>query len=124
VQTALAIEILLVAPIRLHDLSRLELDRHIRFARRGRQGDARLALTASKNDQLVSFDLKGESSPCCVSTSPSTCRGFARGHGAVFPGTTGPYKNEVSLRQQITKAVRKHCGIDMHPISSGILPQR
>lgn len=115
-QTAIAIEILLVAPIRLHDLTRLELDVHVLFARPGRQGDARLALTASKNGQLVSFDLKGETLALLrqyiTKYLPALSEG---GVTALFPGTAGPYKNEVSLRQQITKAIRKHCGIDMHP---------
>src|SRR5882724_1686487 len=59
-QTAVAIEILLVAPVRLFDLRRLTLDVHILFDRPGRQGDAKLVIRASKNDQRVAFDLKGE----------------------------------------------------------------
>jgi integrase len=116
VQTAVAIEILLVAPIRLHDLLGLELDVHILFARPGRQGDAKLTLTASKNDQRVSFDLKGETLALIreyiAEYLPTLSDGAV---GALFPGKAGPHKSEVSLRQQITKAIRKHCGVDVHP---------
>jgi integrase len=116
VQTAIAIEILLVAPIRLHDLIRLELDVHILFARPGRQGDAKLVLKASKNDQRIAFDLKAETLALLRQYVTTYLPALSRGAvAALFPGEAGPYKSDVSLREQITKAIRKHCGVDVHP---------
>jgi len=116
VQTAVAIEILLVAPIRLHDLLHLELDVHIIFARPGRLGDAKLALKASKNDQRIAFDLKGETLALLRQYVTTYLPALSGGPvAALFPGEAGPHKCEVSLRGQITKAIRKHCGVDVHP---------
>src|SRR5260370_22423386 len=116
VQTAIAIEILLVAPIRLYDLRRLELDVHILFARPGRQGDAKLAIKASKNNQRVSFDLKGETLALLRQYVNKYLPALSDGAGvALFPGNAGPYKSDVSLRGQITKAIRKHCGVQVNP---------
>jgi integrase len=115
-QTGIAIEILLVAPIRLHDLIRLELDLQILFTRPGRQGDARLVLKASKNDQRIAFDLKGETLALLRQYVNKYLPALSVGAvGALFPGKTGPHKCHVSLRGQITKAIRKHCGVDVHP---------
>jgi hypothetical protein len=115
-QTGIAIEILLVAPIRLHDLIRLELDAHILFARPGRQGDAKLILKASKNDQRIAFDLKGETLALLRQYVNKYLPALSDGAvGALFPGKTGTHKCDVSLRGQITKAIRKHCGVDVHP---------
>src|SRR5260221_7650597 len=116
VQTAVAIEILLVAPIRLQDLRRLDLDVHILFSRPSHQGDAKLALKASKNDQRVSFDLKGETAALLRSYISKYLPALSNGASVVlFPGKVGTHKTSVGLRDQITKAIRKHCGIDVHP---------
>jgi integrase len=116
VQTAIAIEILLVAPIRLGDLRRLELDVHILFARPGRQGDAKVALKASKNDQRVSFDLKGETLDILRAYLKNYLPALSDGPvAALFPGKVEGHKCSVGLREPITKAIRKHCGVDVHP---------
>jgi integrase len=116
VQTGVAIEILLVAPIRLYDLIRLELDVHILFTRPGRQGEAKLVLKASKNGQRISFDLKGETLALLRHYTNKYLPALSEGTvAALFPGKAGPHKTTARLREQITKAIRKHCGVDFHP---------
>jgi hypothetical protein len=127
VQTALAIELLLVAPMRLGNLLRLELDRHIVFARPNRRGQARIVIAPHevKNRVPLDFPLQGDTLKLLdlylrrhlpVLTGVDSIR-------HLFPGAAGGHKSEMMLYQQITGAIRRHVGITMNPISSATSPR-
>lgn len=117
VQTALAIEILLAAPMRLANLIELHLDRHFRFTRPDRRGTCHLVIPreAVKNNVplelvvparvLTIFDLYW----CDYRSqlAPDT-------EGWVFPGERGGHKHKVSVSQQIVGTIARHTGITMH----------
>ncbi len=118
VQTALAIAILLVAPIRLGNLLRLEMDKPLVYALPNRRGELRLVLEGFevKNGQDQQFIIKGRTREILelfikrylveLSNSATT---------KIFPGDVGGFKHEVTLRWQIMKAIRDHVGVEMNP---------
>lgn len=118
VQTALAIEILLFAPIRVGNLVELDRNRHFTWARSNGKRMLHLVIPAEevKNDVDLEFPLPDETvdllefymrtyQPDLVDT-PS---------GVLFPGKRGKPKHEQSLGRQICSAIKRETGLEMNP---------
>ncbi|MHC4984146.1 MAG: tyrosine-type recombinase/integrase [Planctomycetota bacterium] len=119
-QTAVLHEIELNAPLRLGNLRRLNLDRHIRFSGNGRRRRVLLSIPATevKNRQALEFELSlalaelldvyiARHRPRLV-TGPD--------EGWLFPGVApGQPKTEMGIREQLCGAVRKHTRIIVNP---------
>lgn len=118
VQAALAIEILLHAPMRIGNLSRLSLDRHIRYLRVKGQDCLLLSIpgTEVKNGRDLSFELTGdtlalinlymkEHRPTLL-LAPSEY---------LFPAKDGGPKRPSALSEHIKATIREHTGLEIHP---------
>lgn len=124
VQTALAVLLLQMAPVRLGNLRTLHRDRHlVRLPGRGRRGRVRLAIPAEETKNREPLDLPlpdelarlldlylGRHRPYLLPP------GVGAGAGWLFPGRDpASPKHAVSLAAQITGAVRRHTGLLVHP---------
>jgi site-specific recombinase XerD len=117
VQTAVAIEILLMAPIRIENLSELDLDRHL--VRPGRSSDALHIVFVEdevKNNADLHFPLPKESA-ALIEHYVSDYRPLLAGHAnrMLFPGKSKPAKSIGMQRQQLSKTIFRYTGLKMHP---------
>ena len=118
-QIAVAIEILIMAPIRLGNLCSLDLEQNlVRPRRRGKELHIVLPAEQVKNREPLEYPLPLESvelierylkefrpqlaSPSCT---------------ALFPGRCGSPKGDNTLREQIHQTIRSHTGLEMNPHS-------
>ena len=116
VQTALAIELLLMVPLRIGNLSRIDLDRHIIRSRA--KGAVHLAIPAHevKNGTDIEavlptptgglLDLYLERYRPLLINEPCSW---------LFPGRKQRSKNGQSLSLQIVKCVKSRCGLIINP---------
>lgn len=119
-QTALLHEIGLNAPLRIGNLCRLNLDRHIRFSGKGRRRRCFLSIPAAevKNRQALDFEL---SLPLTELLERYIARHRPRlvvglDEGWLFPGSNaGQPKTDGGIREQLSRAVRKHAGLVVNP---------
>ena len=113
----MAIELLLMAPVRIDNLAALDIDQHLlRPSRRG--GGLHLVIpgTAVKNRQDLEFPLPAETIALLEGylrdyrpvLAPSTSR-------ALFPGRDGGRKARAVLGRQISRTVLQHTGLRVHP---------
>lgn len=115
IQTALAIELLLMVPIRLRNLSHLEVGKHII---RMRKGVVRLVIPGDeiKNSQPYDAVLLPEPSALIEQYIDKYLPVLQRGKPSawLFPGYKGP-KCHPSLRKQIMTAIKRGCGAVLNP---------
>jgi integrase len=117
VQSAVAIELLLMAPVRIDNLAALDLDRHLlRPNRRGAGLHLVIPGTAVKNRQDLEFPLPPES----IALLKCYLEGYrpvlaTAAYRALFPGRDGGRKARAVLGRQISKAVFQHIGLQVHP---------
>ena len=115
VQTAVAIEILLMLPLRLKNLSSLLIDNHLQAARDGR---LHIVVPAHevKNGQPIDVILPAESSRLIASYiefhRPLLCD---RDCKALFPGRAGAAKSGQWIRQKMVETIYKQTGLKMNP---------
>lgn len=118
VQTALAIDILLMAPMRLGNLVALHRDRHLTFATGRRNGTVHLFLPADevKNDRPLEFELPH-------TTARLVALYFTRyrphlvadaDEGWLFPGDHGGHLHAASLSQRICKSIERYASLVMN----------
>jgi integrase len=109
-QTALAVEILLMMPLRLNNLANLHLDRHLEW-----RGDRLFIIIPSesvKNDEPIEFELPAESVALLQTYLERFRPTLGNGSGHLFPGTLAERpKNPTHLSRQITKTLFKETGI-------------
>ena len=116
IQTALAIEIEISAPIRLKNLTKLRLDHHFDYSRAGRHGIVHLVIpeVEVKNREPLEFEL-----PKSVIKLLEHYRRFALPQLSsdsttwLFPGAKGGAKHNVTLAGQIVTAIRRYSGLRM-----------
>ena len=109
---AVAIEILLMAPIRIGNLARLHLDRNL--VRVGKHYHLVIDGSEVKNGQDLEFELPEESCRL-IDLYLSEHREADPDNRYLFPGrTTGP-KGIGGLRQQIERAVKDYAGLEVNP---------
>lgn len=115
VQTALAIEILLMVPMRLGNLASLHLEKNIL---RTRGGLVHLAIrgTDVKNGMDIEAELPAQTVRL-LDLYLERCRPVLADQPSawLFPGRGGTGKGDQSLRAQITDCVRTRCGITITP---------
>ncbi len=114
----LAIEILVLAPMRIENLASLDLDQHFAWPPRG-TGDIRIVIPRSevKNRQPLEYRIPRESSAPAIQTfverfRPLLSSGSSR---ALFPGRGRPAKRSDTVSRQITTLLRDEVGIDWNP---------
>lgn len=118
IQLALAVEILTVAPLRLGNLARLRLDRHIQRSRSNRGGVVHLVIDAEevKNRTALEYELPHETVELLKLylddyrprlTSPES--------PWLFPGRDGNHKVPAVLGRQISDIIFKEIGLKIHP---------
>lgn len=117
VQAAVAIAILLAAPIRLRNLAALTLGEHVVRSGRGAFETVRLVIEGDQTKNSLPLDY-----PLPVETVRLLDRYLAdyrpllvhgTDQGALFPGYAGA-KRKNFLGRQIQTAIRKHTGLVMH----------
>jgi site-specific recombinase XerD len=114
-QTAVAIEILLMAPLRIDNLVGLDIERHL--IRTGGGLQIVVAEHEVKNDVELHHPLPDESTAIiqCYITEFRPLLASV-GSSMLFPGQGGiKPKAQSSMRQQITRAIARHTGLKMHP---------
>jgi integrase len=118
VQTALAIELLLMMPVRITNLAGLELERHLIRSRPGGVVSIPIGGEEVKNDFNIEAQLPAESvalldlyltryRPALFNGEPSNW---------LFPGRYNSKPKKVaSLGQQISDCIRRRCGLEVNP---------
>jgi len=116
--TLLAIEILIVAPMRCHNLAALALDRHIRLPADDTCDAIRVTIPRGdvKNDQPLDYRIPASTGAMIrvyldrfrplLLCKPST---------ALFPSHTGKAKRADTLSKQVSRLLRDELGLDWNP---------
>ena len=116
-QTALAIELLLMAPLRIANLVALDTVRHLRRTRHSRHVSLVIEAHEVKNAEPLEYPLPAES-VALLDTYLRDDRPLLAppGSTALFPGLTSRRpKHTSALRQQITQTIRRYTGLTIHP---------
>jgi integrase len=115
-QMAVAIELLLMAPIRMGNLVDLDIERNL--VRPGQGKALHIVIDAEhvKNREPLEFPLPLES----VDLLERYLREFrphlaSKENTALFPGVAGGPKNQAFFGDQISRTVRAHTGLRVHP---------
>jgi integrase len=116
-QTAVAIEILLMAPIRIGNPGRLDTDQHlIRPSRIGSALHIVIESSETKNREPLEYPLPSGSIELIERYLSQFRPALApAGSTALFPGRSNGSKHGNSLRTQIADAVFAHTGMRVHP---------
>lgn len=113
-QTALAVEILIMMPLRLNNLTNLHLDRHLEW--RGNRLFIIIPAESVKNDEPIEFELPAPGVALQRTYLERFRPRLGNGSAYLFPGTLAERpKNPTHLSRQITKTLFKEIGIRMTP---------
>ena len=119
VQTALAIAILSVAPMRIENLRSLDLDVHFvgAFSEKDPVLQIRINAEDVKNDVNLAFPVPHEVSNLLNTYMARYQPLLANGHASslLFPGQSGSPKSANSLRRNISGTIRRELGLHVHP---------
>lgn len=116
VQTAVAIELLLMVPIRLGNLARLDMDRHLIRSVGG--GAVHLAIPGAEVKNAVNVDAVLPATTVRLvdlyiqQYRPLLLKAPSRW---LFPGEGASSKSLQALRGQITDCIKQRCGLEVHP---------
>jgi site-specific recombinase XerD len=114
IQTAVAIEILIFAPIRIGNLQHLRLDEHITW--QGKRMHIHIPKGQVKNDQNLNFLLPESASKRIKTYIMEWRRLFTdTANPYLFPGRKMNPKDDTSLRRQIQKTIWNETGIKLTP---------
>jgi integrase len=117
VQLAVAIEILLVAPLRRRNLAGLSLDKHLQWSRAGRDGTLHLVIEAAevKNEQALEFELPRESRELLKLYIEEYLPRLTKSSKTwLIPGRGDNPKVPAVLSKQITDIIFKETGLVIH----------
>ena len=114
-QSALAVAILLIAPMRIKNLASLTLDRHLVRVRAGGASHLVIPAIEVKNKAPLEFTLPAEVAAlldiylqrALPVLAPAPC-------SFLFPTRHGGSKPEAQLALQIKKAIARHAGLDLN----------
>jgi integrase len=111
-QMAVAIEILLMAPIRMSNLVQLDIERNLVRPGQGKALHIVISAEEVKNREPLEYPLPPES----VDLLERYIREFrphlaSQGNTALFPGTAGDSKNQAFFGDQISRTIRAHTGL-------------
>ena len=116
VQSALAIEIELMAPIRLANLMSLDIQRHFTFGQGRRTAHLFIPASEVKNEKDLTFELPARTVRL-LNLYLSTYRPVLvtkPGESWLFPGVAAGHKHAVSLSGQVCKAIARYAGLTMN----------
>jgi site-specific recombinase XerD len=114
IQTAVAIEILIFAPIRIGNLQHLRLDEHITW--QAKKMHIHIPKAQVKNDQNLNFLLPESASKRIKTYIMEWRRLFTdTANPYLFPGRKMNPKDDTSLRRQIQKTIWNETGIKLTP---------
>ena len=111
-QAAVAIELLIVAPIRIGNLTSIDLDRHL--IKVGKRLHLVIPACEVKNRQDLDFELPVESA-ALIAWYIADVRETLPGNRALFPGKSGTAKTIGTLRGQIIRTVQEYLGLAINP---------
>jgi integrase len=117
VQIALAVELLLMAPIRRKNLAAIHIGRHLSWTRGGRRGTVHLVIPGeeTKNGEPLEFELSAETTRLLTAYledyRPRLTHDEA---GWLFPGKGNGPKTAGALASQIKRAVYAGTGLEMN----------
>ena len=118
VQSAVAIEILQFAPMRIENLNHLRLDQHFVWQGGQQGGRLRLVIPASevKNSQALDF-LLTEATTARIQRyiTQWRCLFLPKSNPHLFPGRAGKAKDQAALRKQIEKTLWDHAALRLTP---------
>lgn len=118
VQSAVAIEILQFAPMRIENLNHLRLEQHLVW-QGGRQGGRlRLVIPAAevKNSLTLDFLLpEATSARVARYIGEWRCLFLPKSNPYLFPGRNGKAKDQAALRKQIEKTLWDHAALRLTP---------
>jgi integrase len=115
-QTAVAIELLLMAPVRISNLASIEVSRHFVQVRvKPRQVHLQFPAQEVKNSKALEFPLPPDTMELVDLYRRDYCQLLAANCGDfLFPGKrAGRSKGGHSLSQQVSRTVYKHTGLEM-----------
>jgi integrase len=115
-QLAAAIEILLMAPVRMSNLVKLDIERNLVRPGQGKALHIVIDAEEVKNREPLEYPLPPES----VDLLERYIRDFrphltSAGNTALFPGIGGGPKNQAFFGTQISRTIRAHTGLRVHP---------
>jgi len=115
-QLAVAIEILLMAPVRMSNLVKLDIEQNLVRPGQGRALHIVVGAEEVKNKEALEYPLPLET----VDLLERYIREFrphltSAGNSALFPGIAGGPKNQAFFGTQISRTVRAHTGLRVHP---------
>jgi integrase len=115
-QMAVAIEILLMAPVRMRNLTTLDIEQNLVRLGQGRALHIVIDAEAVKNSEALEYPLPPES----VALLERYLREFrphltSAGNTALFPGIGGGSKNQAFFGTQISRTVYALTGLRVHP---------
>jgi integrase len=118
VQSAVAIEILQFAPMRIENLNHLRLDQHLAWQGGQQGGRLRLVIPAAevKNSQALEFLLtEATSARVARYITDWRCLFLPKSNPYLFPGREGKAKDQAALRKQIEKTLWEEAAIRLTP---------
>ena len=115
-QLAAAVEILLMAPVRISNLVKLDIERNLVRPGLGKALHIVIGAEEVKNREPLEYPLSPES----IDLLECYIREFrphliSPGNTALFPGIGGGPKNQAFFGTQISRTVRAHTGLRVHP---------
>ena len=119
VQKALVHEILIHAPMRLDNLTKLNLNRHIKRINKDSRSRLFIVIPADevKNQEMLEFELPEPTvrlfDKYINYYRPLLLKGAEEGW--LFPGQVHGHKHQVTLRDQLVRVVKKHTGLQINP---------
>lgn len=114
---AMAVEILLIAPMRVRNLTQIEIGRHLLVVRRGKDRRYHIVFTPEETKTREPFEMELPEQTAALLEiyldhfRPLLCDGASP---YLFPGRQGECRSSVSFSQSIAKFVKAETGLIMH----------
>jgi integrase len=115
---ALAIELLIVAPVRIKNLTTLEVDRHIVHSRRRPHPIVHLVVPGDEVKNGVAFEValpKGSAELLNLYLQSYRPRISSVSSPWLFPNAAGRQRHIVGFGRQISAVIKRHTGLKVHP---------
>lgn len=117
VQIALAVEMLMMAPVRIGNLAAINIDRHLQWSRAGLQGLVHLVIPGEevKNGEPLEFELPADTVALLDTYLKRYHPRLVDGPNPwLFPGRNGKPKSTALLGHQIAEMVFQATGLRVH----------